>query len=362
MAQRAIPLIFMRGGTSRGPYFNRADLPHDRDQLAQVLMAVIGAGHPLNIDGIGGGAVVTTKVAMLSLSDDPWADVDYFFAQVGVEERSVDFKPTCGNILSGVAPAAIEMGLITPQGDETEVKIKAVNTGARVCAVVQTPRGQITYDGDARLDGVPGTSAPIRLDFMDVSGSATGHLLPTHNVCDDFAGVLVTCMDVAMPMVLARAESFGLSGDENCAELNANGALLGKIEAIRRQAGARMGLGDVTTSVIPKFALLAPARAGGTISARYFTPWSCHPTMAVTGAQCIAACALTPGSIAEGLCTPWPTSPATITIEHPLGVIETVLHFDLIDDRCHVRSASLLRTARKISSGHVFIPKTLGCT
>jgi len=211
MTQHPIPYIFMRGGTSRGPYFNRADLPEDLDHLAKVLLAVIGSGHKLNIDGIGGGAAVTTKVAMLSRSNDDWADIDYFFAQVSVEERLVDFKPTCGNILSGVGPAALEMGLIAPTGDVTDIKIHAVNTGARVVAQVQTPGGKLEYAGSAEIAGVPGSAAPIALNFMGVVGSSTGALLPTGNVRDTFGGIEVTCMDVAMPLVIAKAADFGLS-------------------------------------------------------------------------------------------------------------------------------------------------------
>ena len=179
MKQKAIPFLFMRGGTSRGPYFKKSDLPGDRATLSEVLLAVVGSGHSLNIDGIGGGAPVTTKVAILSHSEDEWTDIDYFFAQVSVEDRLVDYKPTCGNILSGVGSAALEMGLVAPAGDETSINIRAVNTGARVVAKVQTPGGLVTYDGDAAIDGVPGTAAPIELQFMDVVGSVTGALLPT---------------------------------------------------------------------------------------------------------------------------------------------------------------------------------------
>ncbi|MEM8663130.1 MAG: PrpF domain-containing protein, partial [Pseudomonadota bacterium] len=259
MSQTAIPFLFMRGGTSRGPYFNRAHLPPDEATLSEVLIAAIGAGHPLNIDGIGGGAAVTTKVAMLSPAEEDWADIDYFFAQVSVEERLVDYRPTCGNILSAVAPAALHMGLIAPTGDETTVKIRAVNTGARVVATVQTPGGSPTYEGSTAIDGVPGTAAPIALQFMDTVGSVTGQFLPTGHLVDEIDGIPVTCMDVTMPMVIARAESFGLTGTETREDLDANTAFFARMEAIRIEAGARMGMGDVTKSVTPKFGLLAPA-------------------------------------------------------------------------------------------------------
>ncbi len=301
MTQTAIPFLFLRGGTSRGPYFKRTDLPEDRDTLAQVLIAAVGAGHPQNIDGIGGGVAVTTKVAMLSKSEDKRADIDYFFGQVAVEERQVDFKPTCSNILSGVGPAAIEMGLMRADERRTKVRIRSVNTGALIEAVIETPGGRVNYDGDAAIDGVPGTAAPVLLNFMDVVGSTCGKLLPTGKLREEIDGIEVTCMDVAMPMAIARADAFGLTGYETVAELDANRDFYARMEPIRIEAGRRMGLGDVSKSVTPKFGLLSPARQGGTISARYFMPWNCHPPMAVTGSQCLASCALTPGTVADGL-------------------------------------------------------------
>jgi len=205
MTQTSIPFVFMRGGTSRAPFFKRSDLPADQDTLAKVLISALGSGHPLNIDGLGGGNAVTTKVAMLSKSEDSWADIDYFFAQVAVEKKLVDFKPSCGNILTGVAPAAVEMGLIEATGETTQVKIRTVNTGARIIATIQTPDG-VSYDGNHAIDGVPGTGSPIQLQFMDTVGGATGAFMPTGNPIDTFDDIDVTCMDVAMPMVIARAE------------------------------------------------------------------------------------------------------------------------------------------------------------
>lgn len=355
MTQHPIPYIFMRGGTSRGPYFNRADLPEDLDHLAKVLLAVIGSGHKLNIDGIGGGAAVTTKVAMLSRSNDDWADIDYFFAQVSVEERLVDFKPTCGNILSGVGPAALEMGLIAPTGDVTDIKIHAVNTGARVVAQVQTPGGKLEYSGSAEIAGVPGSAAPIALNFMGVVGSSTGALLPTGNVRDTFGGIEVTCMDVAMPLVIAKAADFGLSGYEKAEELDNNRDFFAKMEAIRIEAGAAMGMGDVTKSVTPKFGLLAPAKNGGTIATRYFMPWNTHPTMAVTGAQCLASCALTPGTVSDGLLDRPTTGPAEVILEHASGNIDVLVDFST-EDGFTLKSAGLIRTARKLADGNVYVP------
>jgi 2-methylaconitate cis-trans-isomerase PrpF len=358
MTQHAIPFLFMRGGSSRGPYMRRDDLPEDRDALARVLVALIVSGHPLNIDGIGGGAAVTTKVAMLSVSDDPWADIDYFFAQVGVEDGLVDFKPTCGNILVGVGPAAIEMGLIPATDDLTTVRIRATNTGARVETQVQTRDGQVVYDGATRLDGVPGASAPIRLMFYDVTGGATGAMFPTGQPMDRIDGIDVTCMDVAMPMVIARAKDFGLSGYESAAELDENRAFFDRMEAIRIEAGAKMGMGDVSKSVTPKFGLLAPPRNGGHATVRYFMPWKTHPTLAVTGSQCLSACLLCPGTVAEGMIER-PDAPAEIILEHPMGRMDVTVDYTSGSNGFEVISAGLVRTARKLASGEVFVPKAV---
>lgn len=356
MVQTAIPFHFFRGGTSRGPYFRREDLPEDRETLARVLVAAVGSGHKLNIDGIGGGAAVTTKVAMLSRSEVEGCDIDYFFAQVSVEDGLVDFKPTCGNILSGVGPAALEMGLIAPQGDVTRVRIRSVNTGAKVEAVVRTPGGEVEYDGDAAIDGVPGTAAPIFLNFMDVVGSSTGALLPTGALRDVIDGIEVTCMDVAMPICIARAADFGLTGYETIEELDANRDFYARMEPLRIEAGRRMGMGDVSKSVTPKFAMLAPPRNGGTVTARYFMPWNCHPTMAVTGAQCLASCVLTPGTVAEGLFTPPEGSPALVLIEHPGGAIDVTVDYEAGAEGFVLKSAGLLRTARLLARGEVMVP------
>jgi len=358
MSQTGIPYLFMRGGTSRGPFFNRGDLPEDLDELADVLISAVGAGHPLNIDGVGGGVSVTTKVVMISKAEDDWADIDYFFAQVAVLEKLVDYKPTCGNMLSGVGPAAIEMGLMPANDGVTEIKINAVNTGARVVANVPTPGGVVEYQGDAQIDGVPGTAAPIQLNFMDVAGSSTGSFLPTGNLRDEIDGIEVTCMDVAMPMVLARASDFGLTGHESREELDENTEFFTRFEALRQKAGALMGMGDVSKSVTPKFGIMAPAKHGGTIATRYFDPWKTHPTLAVTGSQCVASCALTPGTIADGLLDRPSGTPVKVVLEHPLGTMDVIIDYELNND-FSLNSAGLVRTARKLAQGEIFVPSSV---
>ncbi|TRW99401.1 4-oxalomesaconate tautomerase [Paracoccus sp. M683] len=359
MTQTAIPYLFLRGGTSRGPYFRRGDLPQDQDTLSEVLMAAVGAGHPLNIDGIGGGNAVTTKVAMLSAPstrDD--CDVDYFFAQVAVEKREVDYRPTCGNILVGVGPAAIEMGLMPATDGETVLRIHAVNTGAVVEARVQTPGGRVSYEGDTEIAGVPGSAAPVSMGFMETVGSVTGALLPTGNLRDVIDGIEVTCMDVAMPVMFARAADFGLTGYETQKELDENRAFFDRVEQIRLKAGELMGLGDVSKSVTPKITLLAAPRNGGSISTRYLMPWSAHPSMAVTGAQCIAACAILPGTLADGLAQGLVGQASTVTvgIEHPSGIFEVVVDYEQQGDGIALRSAGVVRTARLLARGEVMVP------
>ena len=350
----------MRGGTSRGAYFERACLPQAESELSEKLIKIMGAGHPLNIDGIGGGASVTTKVAMLSRSEnrgtDDKTDIDYLFAQVAVEECVVDYAPTCGNILVGVAPAAIETGLVEASEGETSVSIRAINTGARVRAVVRTPDKKVCYDGSYAIDGVRGTAAPISLEFTDIVGSKTSGLLPTGYAQETIEGIPATCMDVAVPMVIARAESFGLTGQESSDALDKRKDFLTRMQAVRREGGKRMGLGEVRDSVIPKFALVSCAEGGGDIAARYFVPWKCHPTMAATGAQCLAACLLTRGTVAEGLLKrEYGGGIALINIEHPSGIFGLEVRFSCEGEwNFLLRSTKLIRTARKIAEGHVF--------
>ena len=357
--QRAIPFLHMRGGTSKGPVFHKTDLPADEKTLAEVLIAAVGSGHPLNIDGIGAGNSVTTKVPIISKSDDSWADIDYFFAQVQALTRVVDFTTTCGNMLATVGPAAIELGLIKPKADETSIKIRAVNTEGRFVSTVQTPNTKLVYGGETVIDGVPGSAAPIKLTFMDVTGSKTGKFLPTGHFKDIINDLEVTCMDVTMPVVIGRAADFGITGYESREALDLNKPLFEKMEAVRLKAAEMMGLGDASRSVAPKFALLAPAKKDGTLAVRYFMPWQTHPTLAATSSQCLAACVLTPGTVADGLCNRPECSPATIVFEHPLGYMSVGLDYDYRGLDSTVNAAHITRTARKLSSGLIYVPSSI---
>ena len=365
MTQRAIPCLFMRGGTSRGPFFLLKDLPADPKVRDRVLLAAMGSPDRRQIDGLGGADMLTSKVAMVSSSQRPDIDVDYRFAQVWLEKAIVDTAPSCGNMLAGVGPFAIERGLVAPTGDETRVRIYDVNTGSRVEAIVQTPDGVVTYAGDERIDGVPGTASPIVLNFSDVVGSRCGALLPTGAAQEEIDGVPISCIDVAMPMVIMRAGDLGLSGYDS-GEIGGNAVLLERIEKIRLEAGRRMGLGDVSETVVPKVGILAPARRGGTVYSCYLTPHHVHAAHAVTGAICVACCASIPATVASGVARP-PTERVTglaadavaaVRIEHPSGAIDVRLETEGGGTELLVRRAGLVRTARKIMDGRVFVPES----
>jgi 2-methylaconitate cis-trans-isomerase PrpF len=346
----------MRGGTSRGPYFLAEDLPGDVTLRDRVLLAAMGSPDIRQIDGIGGADTLTSKVAIVSASSRPDIDVDYLFAQVSIETAFVDTTPACGNMLAGVGPFAIERGLVAAADGETRVRICNVNTQSRIEAIVQTPGRRVQYEGDQAIDGVPGTAAPIFLNFSEIVGSKCGALFPTGAACDDFDGVAVTCIDVAMPMVLIPAEELGLTGYETD-ELATQHELLARIEKIRLEAGRRMGLGDVSRLVVPKVGLLARPRAGGTISSRYLTPHRLHAAHAVTGGICVGSAALLNRTTAYALAARETVHDGLVTIEHPSGTLALKIERGGTDAEPTITSAGTVRTARKIMDGTVFVPR-----
>jgi 4-oxalomesaconate tautomerase len=354
--QIAIPCILMRGGTSKGPYFRMQDMPADPMQRDRFLLAAMGSPDPRQIDGIGGADTLTSKVAMVGPSEREGVDVDYLFAQVSVDKPVVDTAPSCGNILAGVGPFAIETGMVKPTGPETSVVIYNVNTDSRIEAIVQTPDDAVSYDGDTAIDGVPGTAAPIRLNFMDIVGSKTGALLPTGHLQEEIDGIAVTLIDVSVPMMILRAGDLGKTGYETPAELDADRAFFAQLEALRMEAGRRMGLGDVSGKVIPKVAMLAPPRTGGVIAARYFVPHKTHAAFAVTGGLCAATCAVLEGSVSDDLAVRPEGDDRMITIEHPAGIFEVALATTGSGRDLQVRSGGVIRTARKLMAGEVFAP------
>lgn len=351
---RTIPCVLMRAGTSRGPFFLKEWLPADPEVRDQALIGAIGASDPLQLDGLGGNSTLNSKVAIVSRSELPDCDLDYLFAQVGVGHQSVDTRPNCGNMLSGVAPFAIEQGLIEAQDGTTTVRIHNVNTGAKIDATVQTPGGKVSYEGSARIDGVAGTAAPILLNFLDAWGAVTGQLFPTGQRIESIEGVEVTCIDAAMPLMIMRAESLGLSGRERPAELDANVSLLQKIEAMRSEAGRRMGLGDVSASVVPKPVIVSRGDSTDSIVSRYFTPHRCHSSHAVTGAIGVCTAFALPGTVASGAVRS--SGRHLLSVVHPQGQIDIDVEVVGEGEQAEVRKAALVRTARKIMQGELHLP------
>ncbi len=345
-----IPCVLMRGGTSRGPFFLASDLPADIGARDEILLSALGSGHELQVDGIGGGNPLTSKVAIVGLSSRPGADIDYLFAQVRVAERVVDTSPNCGNMLAAVAPFAIEQGLIRARNGQTTVRIHNVNTGKLIDVQVQTPNGEVNYDGDAAIDGVPGTASPILMSFLNAAGAKTGKLLPTGQAMDVIDGVPVSCVDAATPLVIVNAEDLGKTGAETPAELDSDRAFMDRLENIRRAAGLLMGLGDVSQLVVPKPVLVAPCPADEpALTARYFMPHACHKAFAVTGGVGLATACATSGTVSARLLGNGPVT--SLSIRHPAGRLD--LRITAGEDAASPR-VSVLRTARRLFEGHVF--------
>jgi 4-oxalomesaconate tautomerase len=356
--QTAIPCMFMRGGTSRGPYFFEDDLPSDSALRDLVLLAVMGSPDARQIDGLGGAHPLTSKVAIVNRGKDG-IDLDFLFGQVLIDEARVDVSPNCGNILAGVGPFALERGLVAPRGDETTLRILTRNTGMVCDVTIQTPGGRIRYDGDARIDGVPGTAAPIKIKFLDTAGSVCGSLLPTGNVVDEiecgFGKVRVTCIDNGMPVVIVAAADMGRTGYESHDALNADAELKGRLEALRLRVGPAMGLGDVTRKVVPKMTLVSAPVQGGSVCTRTFIPHDCHSSVGVLGAVTVATACVMPGSVTHEVSRIAPGNTKTIVVEHPTGEMSVEVELDPADPSKVLR-ASLLRTARLIMRGEVMIP------
>src|SRR5436190_12648536 len=351
-----IPCMMIRGGTSKGPFFLVSDLPDDIAQLHRTLLAVMGSEHIRQIDGIGGGDSLTSKAVLVGRSKRPGIDVEYLFAQVAVGGDTVDTAPNCGNMLSAVGPFAIERGLVQATSPHTTLRIFNRNTGKTIEAIVQTPDGKVTYEGNAAIDGVPGHGAPVVLNFLDAAGAKTGKLLPTGAAIDVVNGIQLSCVDFASPLVLIAATALGKTGHETKAALDHDKVLFERVEAIRLEAARRMGLGDATGKVLPKVALLAKPARGGSISSRYLTPWTCHAAHAVTGALCVAAACRVPDSIAARMAADEPDT-QKIVIEHPAGKIETRVEVDpnSMPGVPVILRAGVVRTARLLLSGRVFL-------
>jgi len=366
--QRPIPCLFMRGGTSRGPFFDAADLPADIATRDRVLLAVMGSPDARQIDGLGGAHPLTSKVGIVSRSQRDGVDLDFLFAQLQPGKDTVDTTPNCGNMLAAVAPFALERGMAKAQGETTTLRVLTLNTDMQCDVTVQTPGGAVEYAGQARIDGVPGTSAPIRIAFLDTAGSVCAGLLPTGRVRDlihvepqgdaPAFEVEVTCIDNGMPLVILKAADVGRSGYESVAELNADAELKTRIERLRIACGHAMGLGDVTARNYPKMTLVAAPREGGSIATRSFIPHVCHDAIGVLAAVTVATACVLDGSVARGIALLPAGNTKTVSVEHPTGEFSVELEVDPANPQ-NVTRAALLRTARLIMRGEVMIPSSV---
>ncbi|MDD4999518.1 4-oxalomesaconate tautomerase [Rhodoferax sp.] len=362
--QTAIPCYFMRGGTSRGPFFLASDLPTDTATRDRVLLAVMGSPDRRQIDGLGGAHPLTSKVGIVSTSQTPGVALDFLFAQLQPEKDTVDTTPNCGNMLAAVLPFAIERGLVAVQGDTTTARVLTRNTDMQCDITVVTRGGQVNYTGDARIDGVPGTAAPVTINFLDTAGSICAGLLPTGQVrdritvaSDGFEAFTldVTCIDNGMPLVLFKASDVGRTGYESVAELNADDDLKRRLEALRLQISLKMGLGDVSQKNYPKMTLIAPPRAGGSLCTRSFIPHVCHDAIGVLAAVTVGTACVLKTSVCDGVAVMPSGSEPTVSVEHPTGEFSVALGLDAQDAQ-KVTKAALLRTARLVMRGEVMVP------
>ncbi len=345
--------LLMRGGTSKGAYFLAEDLPSDPAERDDFLLRIMGSPDARQIDGIGGAHPLTSKVAVVSPSADGSTDVDYLFLQVAVDEAVVSDSQNCGNILAGIGPFAVERGLVPAQESTTSVRIRMVNSDSIATATFPTPGGRVDYRGGAAIDGVPGTAAPITLDFADTAGSSTGALLPTGNTRDVVDGIEVSCVDNGMPSVLMRAADLGVSGYEEPADLEANTELAGRLARIRLEAAKLMGMGDVSGKTVPKLVLLAPPRNGGAVTTRSFLPVRCHTSIGVLGGTTVAAGIQLPDAVGHELAQP-PADGGPLRLEHPTGYLDVGAELEQGPSGITTKSSTVLRTARKLFDGTVF--------
>lgn len=352
----AIPCTLMRGGTSKGLYFHADDLPAERPLFDQVLLAAMGSPDARQIDGVGGAHPLTSKVAVISRATRADADVDYLFLQVVVDKREVSDSQNCGNLLAGVGPWAIEHGFVAATDTTTPVRIHMVNTRSIAVAHVSTPGGLVEYEGETRIDGVPGSAAAIPLEFLDIAGSSCGSMLPTGSPVDTVEGIQVTCVDNGMPVVVMRAEDLGVSGGETPEQLERNVALKARVENMRLHVGHRMNLGEVMNKTVPKMCLVSAPRHGGAIATRMFIPHRVHEAIGVLGAVSVATACVIPGSIAAAIAKVGVGERHRLDIEHPTGFFTVDMEVEVKDNRVEVKRSALLRTARKLMRGEVFVP------
>jgi 4-oxalomesaconate tautomerase len=356
MTGTGVRCMLMRGGTSKGAFFVASDLPADPAERDDLLLRIMGSPDPAQIDGLGGAQPVTSKVAVVSGSEESDCDVDYLFLQVGIDAATVSDRQTCGNLLAAIGQFAVERGIVTAGPEHTSVRIRMVNTGGRAVSTFATPGGRVDYAGGTAVAGVPGTAAPVALAFADTEGSVCGSLLPTGRLVDEIDGLAVTCVDNGMPVVVARAADLDLTGTESTAELASDAALAERVQSLRLQAGKLMGLGDVTATAVPKITLVAAPHAGGAICTRTFNafdPVRPHPSIGVFGAVSVVTAALLDGAVGHELLVR-PADGRPFAVEHPSGSLEVDVEIDQHSSPPSVRRSAVIRTARPLLDGTTF--------
>ncbi|POM23180.1 4-oxalomesaconate tautomerase [Actinomadura rubteroloni] len=348
-----MPCMLMRGGTSKGAYFRAEDLPADPAERNALLLRIMGSPDPRQIDGLGGAHPLTSKVAVVSVSPDPRADVDYLFLQVGVDQPDVSDAQNCGNLLAGVGPFAVERGLVPAQADETPVRIRMLNTGQYATARIRTAGRRVEYGGDTAVPGVPGTAAPVVLAFAAPDGTGTP-VLPTGNTVDEpLPGVRATLVDAGMPVVLLAGEDFGVRGDETPEELESDEKLTSRIAAVRSAVMPLLGLDPAVATTVPKLTLLAPPRHGGTVSTRSFIPVRAHAAIGALAAVSVGTGLLLDGAVGARHARLPPAGQALV-LEHPTGELAVSVELDRSGPIPRLLRSGVVRTARKIFDGTVY--------
>lgn len=374
---QSVPCSVIRGGTSKGIFLLEKDLPATGDLRDQLLLRLMGSPDIRQIDGLGGATSVTSKVAIIAPSSRLDADVDYTFAQVSIDKPIVSYAGNCGNISSGVGPFAIENGIVKASEPVTTVRIYNTNTRKIMVEEVQTPEGNVEYDGDYSIAGVPGTAAPIKIMVMEPSGTVLNGLLPTGNPIDilqipGFGALEVSIVDAANPLVFARASDLGLLGTELPSDIDKNAELLTLLEDIRSYAAKLVGLvenpaeASLQSPGVPKMTLLSPpksyvATSGQQIQensvdllGRMMSMQKTHPTYAMTGAMCTAVASFIPGTIAYSIKNV-NANPEFLRIGHPGGILEAGTRYTMSDDgNMQFSSAFGFRTARLILKGMAY--------
>jgi 2-methylaconitate cis-trans-isomerase PrpF len=376
--QRSIRCVFMRGGTSRGAFFDVADLPSVEAVRDRVILSIYGSPDRRQVDGLGGADALTSKVILIARPTRAGVDIEYTFGQVGIDVPKIYWVGNCGNMLAGVAIYAVDEGFVSVTEPTTRVRIFNTNTAKVIEATVPVRSGKAASVGDTAIAGVRRPGAPIRLDFLDLAGAVTGRLLPTGNARDVLqtsrGPVECSIVDAATPFVFVRAESLGMRGSELPSQIDADADLLDRAEALRSAAAVACGLvapGSNATAAspsIPRLAVVSAAEdyatsngdtvraAEVTFRARQFAMQRAHKTYAVTGAMCTAVAARIPGTVVEGLAL---GAPDPIRIGHPAGVIEVLADIATVDGQIEVRRCGVVRTARRIMDGFAYAPATL---